>query len=791
MKRTILLALFGVLFSNALAADKFTDAVKDLGAEGAANADGQDKRGAAVQTLAKAGTQAYDALVEGLKTERKGEGEELRKNSQIRLHCARLLGALADTRAGAELLKLFKAEAVEAAADPEFAAACAAALGQVWTAKPADAGAREAATALKEAAKSEKMSDVIKLGCLHGLAGLRDGADVAAPLVKGAKEPVMQSAAIGVVVACAHKASADDLLDLWETQRIGPKGADGKRAGATAADYTKPLGLQALLGLASFGDKRAVDGLVDVITRNEFVYGTFNNLRAHCTNLLKEAPLKAPALEVLVALMKNEEAGTQWRQAAITMGDLGADGVKALLAIAAEKPPEGKDAEHYRRRVDQQLVSLTSETALKAFVEAWATLGNDEKNKSIRDNVLTQLINYRTSLKDEGVKVFKEAANNTALDDARRAQCIHAYCESRGKDSFEDLKVWITDAKPVIRAQAVDSLGRSYIAISKSRELLEKTLKESIGDEMAKVRVNALRGLQRCDDKKLLPLFIDAMNPEAGKEPSAEVRKAAISSIQEFRRASKAKEEDIFEAIKARANDTDPGVRAVAVPAAAGMAERVGQPKAANEIIEKALTDNDKDVRVAAYGQVGIVAREVKLDALVDAALKELEIEPKRSAVQALSQAGSLTSLTTQQSKLDAVVDLAVSVAENQGYQGGYSRSLVKNLKEQAGAFSAISTKTLAAIDRNVSDTSKQYQRASFLVPLLTEIGEEAAVEKIKKLAGEPDVELRRACVGYFSALGRREDVPFLRTLMDKGDNASAAVRAEIDGAIRTIETRP
>jgi HEAT repeat protein len=155
-----------------------------------------------------------------------------------------------------------------------------------------------------------------------------------------------------------------------------------------------------------------------------------------------------------------------------------------------------------------------------------------------------------------------------------------------------------------------------------------------------------------------------------------------------------------------------------------------------------------------------------------------------------MSQFGSLAALVTQQNKVDALVDLGVGVAERQAYTSTAANTLMKKLSDDAGAFNSISTKTIAAIDRNVNDTTKQYARAAALVPILTEIKEESAIEKLKKLAQEPDVSLRQSCVRFFSKHGTREDIAFLRTLMDRGDSAAASVRQEIEAAIRGIEDK-
>ena len=101
----------------------------------------------------------------------------------------------------------------------------------------------------------------------------------------------------------------------------------------------------------------------------------------------------------------------------------------------------------------------------------------------------------------------------------------------------------------VIRAQAVQNLGRTYIPLKNSRELLVEALK-SAGDDFAKSRQNALQGLQRSDDRELLPLFLAALSPE--QEPNAEVRNTALNALDTYRRNARVREDDVVEAVRAR-----------------------------------------------------------------------------------------------------------------------------------------------------------------------------------------------------------------------------------------------
>src|SRR5690606_23622278 len=107
--------------------------------------------------------------------------------------------------------------------------------------------------------------------------------------------------------------------------------------------YAGPFGLQALFGLASMGDTRAVDGLVDVTTLNEFANNT--GLRDHAVRLMKTEALLTQTLAALVAAFKDVDKPTARGRAAQTLGDLGARGVTAFLAVADDEAPKPKEGE--------------------------------------------------------------------------------------------------------------------------------------------------------------------------------------------------------------------------------------------------------------------------------------------------------------------------------------------------------------------------------------------------------------------------------------------------------------
>src|SRR5690606_38500327 len=139
------------------------------------------------------------------------------------------------------------------------------------------------------------------------------------------------------------------LLDLWETQRLGPKGEDGTRTGAEARSYTLPLGMQALFGLAELGDTRAVPGLVDVTTMNEFA--SYNSLRDHAVRQLQSDALHGESIAALVETFKDINKPTQRSRSAQALGEFGAPGVTAFLAVADDTAPEGQTEDYYKKQV--------------------------------------------------------------------------------------------------------------------------------------------------------------------------------------------------------------------------------------------------------------------------------------------------------------------------------------------------------------------------------------------------------------------------------------------------------
>ncbi|MCB9894696.1 MAG: HEAT repeat domain-containing protein [Planctomycetes bacterium] len=783
MKYCLLTCLMAVMAAAALSAGDYADDVKDLG--------DKNLRSGAIERLAKAADEAYEDLVEGMKQNPDEEGisaDVKAERSARRLECVRLLGALEDTRVSADMVQLMQAQAVESPAYPWLGAACASALGRLWSGKAANADRNEVVRLLKTYAADAKLDSRLRWGSLHGLASLKEGGDIVdaffAKPAEGEKEAeqLLRSAAIEVVVATKHTASADALLEMWETQRLGPKGDDGKRSGAIAADYGKPLGLQALFALAELGDKRAADGLIDVCTLGQF--NGFVSLRSEAVRQLKQSALESAAISGLVATFKDVDKPSERGTAAQTLGEFGAAGVTAFLDIADDEAPKPKEGEpedkykpdYYATQVDTHLTNLRSDAALEAFVAAYSKLPADAT--SLRGKIIDHLLGNRMVLKGKNLELFRTAADDTSLESPKRSSAINAWAESKGKESFDDLARWVKDEDEVIRGQAAQNLGRSYIPLAKSAPLLKDVLANR-DEKYSIARQNALQGLQRSDDKDLLPLFLDSLDP--AKEPVASVRNAALKAVDVYRRNSRVSDEDVYPAVKGRTTDPDADVRATAISTASVMAERMGNKSDSKSIIEKALGDESKDVRLQAYGRV---TPEIDAAKVIRAALLEDELSVKGPAVQALSNLDDFGEDGDQHKRL---ADMAMSVLEDRSRENA-----AKNLlgKLPAGVKGYISDKARARIEELVKGERKDYQKAAVLVRVLIAVDDNTYFKNIEELADVPNVESRRACVEYIKTFGTKNNVAFLRKLLDKTDAAGSALRADIEGAIDVLSNR-
>ncbi len=761
-----------------LTAGEFEQAVADLGDTA--------RRAAAVETLAKAGNDALEDLLDGLKQDPDETDADLsatvKAERRLRRHeCARLLGTLRATDAVATLSDYLKTLAVVDSSDPDFAAACASALGRICG-KDKQTERATAVPELERIAGDDKLSPIIRWGALHGLEAMGAGGEVAAPLVTNVDMALpVRVGAIRTVVAAGRKQSADDLHGIWQDQHLGSADEEGNRSNPDAAMRTSALGLTALHGLALLEDSRAVSGLVDFATMPE--YAALRSLREEAVRLMQLPSLKTQALQRLTEVLKDDATAVQHDRAAQTLGEFGADGVTAFLGVAEAPPPEGKPETHYRDRVDRFLPSLNAEEALSAFATAYRTLPASETSKKLRDKIIEHLLQNRHNLQPEVIALLREAADDAEnLEPPRRATCINVYADNRGKDSFEDLKRWAASDEPVIRAQAVDNLGRNYIPLKDSKPLLTEAAK-SPGEEFSKARVNALRGLQRSDDKELLSLFVDALSPE--KEPSAEVRSAALTALDSYRAAARIRDDEIFPVVKGRLGDPDHSVRAAAVRVTVTTAQRLGETKAAVEAVEQALGDIHEDVRSAGYQQMMTVATGVTPKKVVDAALKEEATRMKSEAATALSRLSAWGHAESTRKVWEFGVDLLKSPAHVYN-----AAELLKKAQNDPTNFTYITGEVRSLIDEMTASSTAQHSRVAPLLDVLIALKDEGYFKRVLELSEISDVTLRRKCVDFISTFGTIKDVAHLKALRDRTDAAANATRDHINRAIQTLEDR-
>ena len=753
MKRTLILSVAAAMFSGLLTAGDFKKSVEELG--------DKNQQPSALAKLGEAGGDAFDDLLDGLKLDLEAEKDPVKQaqKSAIRLACARLLGTLRDTRATPELLRLLRDEKTRQSY-VELSGAVVMALGKIAAAKPDAAGSADAVAEIKKLTADEKSATKLRYSGLNALAELKQGGEIAQPLLKDGTDALLRSAAVTVIGSAKFKAAADDLFAVWDKQRKGE-----------SKDYSQALGVQALFALANFGDERSIQGLIDVSTLIEFDFEA--SYREMARGFLKE--LSAKAIPILIDIIKDDTRVAQHNSAARLLGEFGVNGVRALVDVAKlDKENETK----YANRVESLLFQLVAEHAITALIDTYRAMAPDDPG---RKRVLTKILAQRPK---DAISLFKEVAADAKVGEIERAMAVDAYAEAAGKDSFEDLKAWSSDIAAPVRRAATRNLGREFIPLTKSEEVL----KGKLADEDSETRQVALTGLQRSDKKELLPLFTKLL-----KEDKAEsVRRAAVAALEQFNISAKLEGEGVYEPVKAAFNeDKDATVRASALRFAITLAEQRGDNSATKEMVHKAIIDADLAVRSQAYTQMfgGKVKEQIDLQKLIDAALKETDAQGKADAVQALSYidhdkwGGKLE-------KLDAVADLGLAVLAAQ--RSAFAPTLLSRLSEKGGQFTRISDKARALLDEALKSSNPDFQKVASYLEVLTGIKEKtgAAFDLARKAAKLPSVEARRAAVSYIQANGDKNDAPFLRELANLGDATAGNVRKEIEEAIRQLEAK-
>ncbi len=278
-------------------------------------------------------------------------------------------------------------------------------------------------------------------------------------------------------------------------------------------------------------------------------------------------------------------------------------------------------------------------------------------------------------------------------------------------------------------------------------------------------------------------MFLERLDPE--KEPDADVRHRAIQALAGYTRTAGIDDDEVYPALKARMDDADAKVRAIALNRVVVMANNLGRTDEATEIVEKGLVDNDSEVRIAAYNRVVLVTREVDPSKVIRAALMEETREMKGSAVIALSNLDNFGEEAEQQKSL---VDLALSVTDNPARRS-YAKKLLAAIDESVPALKKYITDSVRAKIESQRE-SRQYATLPVLIRTLIAIDDVTYFEEVKEMAEIANVELRKACIEYFAETGTKNDIPFLRNLKERTDSAADAVRGQIENAIRTLEDR-
>ncbi len=859
MKRTLTLAFAALCFTSTLFAGDFKKSVEDLG--------DQNLRPAAIAKLGEAGADAYDDLLEGLKTDVEAEKDAVKaaNKSQIRLACARLLGELRDSRATADLLRLLKDEKTRGFLG--LADACSIALGKIAAAKPEAAGSADAVAEIKRIAADEKSGHKLRYAALTALAELKTGGEIAQPFLKEGTDDAVRFAAVMAIGASKHKAAADELFAIWDKQF---KDADTKK-------HSDALGMAALFALANFGDDRATSALIGVATLPEFELNA--SYRDMAKGFLKEQAAKA--IPLLVEIVKDDNKGASYAPAVRLLGDLGAAAVRALLdlakldaneiddkqlaqwdenrdgnvtleefkkkytaepkvieaaykaldknndakldatevdaAVLAEKD-DNKDGgitlaefsahykvaddklgeeytkldtdknaklEHvvkYTSRVEGQLGLLVEDSALQAVMDAWRALPAEDAGRKI---LMRKLLLQRPKV---ALDLFREVAGDDKVEAMQRAQAIDAYAEVKGKDAFEDLKAWCAEPNPPeVRRAATRNLGREFVPLSKSEEIL----KQKLTDPDAETRLTALRGLQRSDKKENVEVFVKRL----AEDTEASVRRTALETLEQFNMNAKLDGEGIYEPVKkAFYEDKDSTVRAQALRLGVILAEQKGDNNATKDMIAKGLEDKDQVVRSQVYTLMyrPNVKSQIDTKKLVEAVLKESEFQGKGDGVQALSYLDAEkwgdASLSEDQRK--AVTDLALSVLADR--RSPFVATLLGKLKDKGGQFTRISDKTQALLGDALKATNPDYGRIASCLEVLNNIKDTStgAFDLARKAAKLPNYESRVAAIRFIQTNGDKGDVAFLRELQNMGDATASSVKRVIDEAIGALEAK-
>lgn len=596
MKRTLILGVAALCFSTTLLAGDFKRSVEDLG--------DPTKRNNAVAKLAEAGGDAFDDLLDGLKTDVDAEKDAVKQGNkrQIRIACARLLGELRDSRATAELLRLLRDEKARASIDT--AEACAVALGKIAAARPQAEGSADAIAEIKKLAADEKSGHKLRLACLTALAELKQGGEIAAPLLAEGTDAALRFAAIMVVGASRHTASANELFAIWDKQF---KDADTKK-------HADAPGIAALFALANFKDERALQGLVDVATLPQFELNA--TYRALAKGYLKEQAAKATP--VLIELFKDDAKGASYAPVARLLAEFGPDGVRALVALAKLdiSEIEAKDLREWDENRDGS-VSLEEFkkkfTPSKTEVEAEFLARDKNKSAKLEADELDAESLAAWDVNKDGVVDLTEFSAGFKLSDAQQVERF-GKLDANKDGKLEHVNKYTSRVEGQLglimeesSLQAIMDAWRALPADDSGRKILMRKLL-----------------LQR--PRVALDLFREVAGDQTVE---AQQRGQAIDAYAEV------KGKDALNELRAWADDVSPEVRRAAV-------RNLGMsfiPLAkSEEVLKVKCADSDVEVRIIALRGLQRSDKKENLEVFVRRLAEDGDASVRKAALEALEQ---------------------------------------------------------------------------------------------------------------------------------------------------------
>jgi HEAT repeat protein len=646
-------------------------------------------------------------------------------------------------------------------------------------------------------ADTKKHSDALGMAALFALANFGDDRAVQA-LINVATQPEFELNASYRDLAKGYlkEQSGKAIPILVEIMKDDTKGASYAPTARLLGEFGT-AGIRAMVDLAKLDANEIDDKQIALWDENRDGNVTLEEYKKKFT------PAKVDVEAAFLAADKNKSAKLEADEidaASLAAWDTNKDGSVELAEYTANyKLADAKLTEDYNKldtnknaklehvvkytsRVEGQLGLLVEDSAMQAIMDAWRAMPADDAGRKM---LMRKLLLQRPKV---ALDLFREVAGDNNVEAQQRAQAIDAYSEVKGKDAFEDLKAWSAVTNPPeVRRSATRNLGREFVPLSKSEEVL----KAKLADPDAETRVTALRGLQRSDKKENVEIFVKRL----AEDTEASVRRAALETLEQFNMNAKLDGEGIYEPVKkAFYEDKDSTVRAQALRLGVILAEQKGDNNATKDMVAKGLDDKDQAVRSQVYTLMyrPNVKSQIDTKKLVEAVLKETEYQGKGDGVQALSylDAEKWGDASLDKTQREAVTDLALSVLADR--RSPFVATLLGKLKERGSQFTRISEKTQALLTDALKATNPDYGRISACLEVLNNIKDtsKGAFDLARQSAKLPNYESRVSAIRFFQTNGDKGDVTFLRELQNMGDATSASVKRVIDEAIAALEAK-